>query len=565
MIPYRANPGLLVALIASLVAIAGLFLASAIQTGDGVIVSEVHFRGASGAQMRALLFRPRAATSAKPAPAILAVHGYLNSAEMQANFATEYARRGYVVLAPDQRGHGGSDPVAFADGFGGPDALAYLHSLPFVDRRNIGLEGHSMGGWTVLSAAKAMPDGYRSLVLEGSSVGAPFAPEGTRAFPKNLLVVFGTRDEFGGFMWGPGSPLATGAVKKLRDLFGSTEPVVPGRLYGRIADGNARMLLTPAVTHAWLHQSSAGITPALDWFGRTLDGGRALDVTDQVWPWREAGNFVALMAVPLLIAGLIAASASFFATRSAPKQNPAPPPSVAWPIAKRVAIALLPALLFIPACMATEALLGQNALFRQTFTNQFAGWAVLSALLSLFMLRRKGGGLGMREVPRALALAAIILLPAYVLVLGADQLLHVNPSWWFITIRPISQERARDFLLYAPFFVVSCLCSLQLVQAVSPLDVGSMGGAVARAMAALAGGFVLFLVAQYGVLAATGHLLMPGEGLRVISAIGFAVFLAFVGLFGAVSQRSHGSVVPGALVSGLFVTWLLVATQPIGV
>lgn len=174
MMPYRANPGLLVALIASLVAIAGLFLASAIQTGDGVTVSEVHFRGASGAQMRALLFRPRAATSAKPAPAILAVHGYLNSAEMQANFATEYARRGYVVLAPDQRGHGGSDPVAFADGFGGPDALAYLHSLPFVDRRNIGLEGHSMGGWTVLSAAKAMPDGYRSLVLEGSSVGAPF-------------------------------------------------------------------------------------------------------------------------------------------------------------------------------------------------------------------------------------------------------------------------------------------------------------------------------------------------------------------------------------------------------
>jgi len=67
------------------------------------------------------------------------------------------------------------------------------------------------------------------------------------------------------------------------------------------------------------------------------------------------------------------------------------------------------------------------------------------------------------------------------------------------------------------------------------------------------------------VLAATGHLLMPGEGLRVISAIGFAVILAFVGLFGAVSQRSHGSVVPGALVSGLFVTWLLVATQPIGV
>ncbi|MEJ2409936.1 MAG: alpha/beta fold hydrolase [Novosphingobium sp.] len=180
--------GAFVALAALLAAIAGMFVASTIQASNGVTVSEVHFRGSSGARMRGLLFRPQGATREKPAPAILAVHGYLNSAEMQGNFATEYARRGYVVLAPDQRGHGGSAPVTFADGFGGPDALAYLRSLPFVDRGNIGLEGHSMGGWAVLSAAKAYPDGYRSLILEGSSVGAPFAPEGTRAFPKNLLV-----------------------------------------------------------------------------------------------------------------------------------------------------------------------------------------------------------------------------------------------------------------------------------------------------------------------------------------------------------------------------------------
>lgn len=85
-----------------------------------------------------------------------------------------------------------------------------------------------------------------------------------------------------------------------------------------------------------------------------------------------------------------------------------------------------------------------------------------------------------------------------------------------------------------------------------------------RAVAATSGGFVLFLLVQYGVLAVTGHLLLPGEGLRVISAIGFAVFLAFVGIFGTVSRRALGSVVPGAVVSGLFVTWVLVATQPIG-
>ena len=81
--------GAIIALAAMLVALGGLFLASKIQSAGGVDISEVHFRGSSGAQMRALLFRPEGATTAKPAPAILAVHGYLNSAEMQGNFATE--------------------------------------------------------------------------------------------------------------------------------------------------------------------------------------------------------------------------------------------------------------------------------------------------------------------------------------------------------------------------------------------------------------------------------------------------------------------------------------------
>ena len=48
---------------------------------------------------------------------------------------------------------------AFRNGFGGPDGLRYLRSLDIVDKDNIGLEGHSMGGWTVVNAAAALPDG----------------------------------------------------------------------------------------------------------------------------------------------------------------------------------------------------------------------------------------------------------------------------------------------------------------------------------------------------------------------------------------------------------------------
>src|SRR5438477_5545982 len=180
----------------------GGFLAHAVQTAGGINVADIRFKGPKGETMSALLYTPPNATPAHPAPGILAVHGYINSRETQDGFAIEFARRGYVVLALDQTGHGYSDPPAFANGFGGPAGLAYLRALPTVDRANIGLEGHSMGGWTVLAAAKAMPDAYKALVLEGSSTGAPFAADGTPAWPRNLAVVFSRLDEFSKLMWG---------------------------------------------------------------------------------------------------------------------------------------------------------------------------------------------------------------------------------------------------------------------------------------------------------------------------------------------------------------------------
>lgn len=564
MAPLRQGAGVVIAM-ALTALIAGLWLAVRVQGGSGVRVDEVRFTGRSGAHMRALLFRPAKADAVRPAPAILAFHGYLNSAEMQGNFATEYARRGYVVLAPDQRGHGGSDPASFADGFGGPDALVYLRSLPFVDKGNIGLEGHSMGGWAVLRAAEAFPEGYRSLVLEGSSVGAPFAPEGSTTFPRNLMVVYGRYDEFGGFMWGAGAPSATGTNAKLRAAFGSVAPVEPGRLYGDTAKGNARMLVTPPVVHAWLHESSAGITPALGWFARTLQGGHALAVTDQIWPWRELGGALALVAVPALMLGVMALGVTGHRSMVArPEPCVATPHSASQNI-RLVLFALVPAALFIPLSALEEAVIGQNWLFRQTFTNQYALWALVCAGLGLATTRRKADAVPGLSAGRAMVLAVLAVGAAYIPVLLFDRLAHVNPAWWFITIRPLSLARLRDFVIYLPCFTFFTWSSLRTLDAMRPLDRGHAVGAFARASLLLGGGFALFLLVQYATLWLTGHLLLAGEGLRTITAIGFVPVFITVAAFGTASRRWTGSILTGALMSGLFVTWLFTATQPIGV
>ena len=182
--------------------LAGSLLAHAIQTAAGTTVTDVRFPAPKGVSMSGLLYVPRGVDAAHPAPAVLISHGYINTREMQSPFAIELARRGFVVLAMDMTGHGYSGGNVGADDFGGPAALTYLQNLPIVDRTNIGLEGHSMGGAPVLAAALAQPNGYRSMVLEGSTLGLFGPPQlGSPTYPRNLAVVFGKFDEFAPLMW----------------------------------------------------------------------------------------------------------------------------------------------------------------------------------------------------------------------------------------------------------------------------------------------------------------------------------------------------------------------------
>src|SRR3984885_3935352 len=118
-------------IVGCVVILAGAILAHLVQTSDGVKVRDVGFVASHGVVMSALLYQPANATAKTPAPGILAVHGYINSRETQDAFAIEFARRGYVVLALDQRGHGYSEGAATTKGFGGPDGLRYLRQLPF--------------------------------------------------------------------------------------------------------------------------------------------------------------------------------------------------------------------------------------------------------------------------------------------------------------------------------------------------------------------------------------------------------------------------------------------------
>ncbi len=496
------------------------------------------------------------------------MHGYINSRETHSGFAIEFARRGYVVLALDQTGHGYSGPPAFANGFGGPDGLRYLRSLDIVDKDNVGLEGHSMGGWTVLAAAVAAPNDYKSLVLEGSSTGAPFAAEGSPTYPRNLALVFSQYDEFSQLMWGVPKAKQVAQSPKLWKVFGTEAAVEPGKVYGSIDQGNARVLFTPAVTHPQDHISTTAIGHSLDWFARTLKGGTPRPAHDQIWYWKEFGTLVALIGFVVLLLGAfeILLSRTAFAGLAKAPEVPQATRDGRWWLALALT-ALIPIITYYPSLALGAWLLPASRVLPQGITNQLMVWALINAAITfglafLFMRGRLRSATAF--LPAALIALATVGIGYASLVL-ADFLFKIDFRFWVVGLKLMSPKQFLYFLVYLVPFTIFFVVALRSLH-------GSLSIAGDRRTAhylvnivALAGGFALLLVVQYAALFINGRLLNPTNDtfvvLNTIIAIQFLPLLAIVAIIGTFTYRRTGSSLPGALICGLFVTWYIVAGQ----
>lgn len=455
------------AIVGVLLILAGGLLAHLTQTTGGIRIQDIRFKGAKGNTMSALLYIPANATPQIPAPGILAVHGYINSRETQDGFAIEFARRGYVVLALDQTGHGYSDPPAFANGFGGPDGLAYLRSLEFVDKTNIGLEGHSMGGWTVLAAATAMPNDYKSMVLEGSSTGKPYAAEGTPNWPRNVALVFAQYEEFSTLMWGVDRARDVTQSPKLWTMFGTQGPVEPGKLYGDIAEGTARVLYTPAITHPAEHISHEAIGYSLDWFAKTLKGGTILPADDQIWFRKELGTLVALLGFVALLIGTFDAllEAKMYSRLRLPEIADGTMPAHSSAVGRRwitafILSAFIPALTYYPAFALAGTFLKPSAWLPQGITNQIMVWAVINALIALALMPfapKRASRIGI--VGQSVVIAVATVAVGYAALWLADLAFKIDFRFWIVALKLMSATQALIFLIYlvpfTAFFVVA--------------------------------------------------------------------------------------------------------------
>jgi predicted acyl esterase len=141
------------------VAVTTLCLAAAIAVpaaggAPATVQTDVTIVAGDGAALAATLVAPADATHL---PAILMLHGLGGKRQDLIPLAQEFAAAGYVVLAPDFRGHGASDGLTSIDG---PreiqdvrELVAWLQGRQEVDPNAIGGWGISLGGGAILRAA----------------------------------------------------------------------------------------------------------------------------------------------------------------------------------------------------------------------------------------------------------------------------------------------------------------------------------------------------------------------------------------------------------------------------
>lgn len=544
------------------VILSGALLAWLVQTAGGVTVRDVRFAGDRGTTLSALVYTPASATAARPAPGVLLSHGYINTREMQSAFAIELARRGFVVVAMDQPGHGYSSAIVGANDFGGPAALRYLKSLPQVDKSNIGLEGHSLGGGPVVSAAASDPAGYKAAVLVGSTpaIGAVFGSS-AKADLRNLAVVFGGYDEFAELMWQVPRGFDAPKSKAMQALFGTSAPIEIGRVYGDAGAGTARVLHVPPVTHPWEHFSSGGVAPTIDWFQRTLEGeAHPLPANQQIWIWKEVGTLIAFAGMIVL---MLATFDILLGVRWLHRLAATPEPGRArrdgrWWLAFAL-IATLPAITFFPF-MKLGMLFFPMPFFPQWITNQLLVWALLGAVLTLVIgLILKAPKSAVRaDWPRSAVIALLTVGAAYLSLHLVERYLHVDYRFWVLGLKPLDLRHLGFALAYLPLWTVFFVVSQRALHAQLPVAGERRGAHYAAGILVMCLGFAVLLAIQYGALFSTGRLAMA-DPLNTIIAIQFVPLMAVVGLIAVFTWRRTGSYLPGALICALLVTWYVSA------
>lgn len=318
------------------------FLNWGIITGWGnVDIDRITISGNDGAEFSALLYRPANATDATPAPGVIMWHGNAGNARNHESWAMEFARRGFVVMAPDLYGSGNSEAyfTGYLPDVEGPEAMGaatseeslikeadlfaqYFLTLPYVDKENWLSTGHSMGGVPSF-AMGAMYDAKGILVAAGTSAwnfanasldtcSELYRPylEAWKNYTKNTVVMMGDVEHSATL--DPEQMNKSIQTKTLPTLLkypgheADTE-IIPNHEYGSFEDGNGYItLVEPNRIHEAAFVSRTTIGNLLKYGQITVSDNlpNYIDSEDQIWMYKDYVGLFGIYAFGAFICAL---------------------------------------------------------------------------------------------------------------------------------------------------------------------------------------------------------------------------------------------------------------------
>jgi hypothetical protein len=380
---------------------------------------------------------------------------------------------------------------------------------------------------------------------------------------------------------------------RLKAQFGTTSTVQIGQLYGSMANGTARELLMPANTHPEDHISDVAIGEAVDWFQKTLTGGRFIDASVQIWYWKEFAELVALIGMILLlfpVGSLLLAKCGFF---NGLAKAPAPPKSstgFGWWIGALIFAALPAVTYFTFKQYFVTWNMAASQLFPETITTQLLIWVLLTGAISLalfllwhFIMNRKAKataqdygvswapgirGTGWMMIWKSFLLAALVAFAGYLTLIFSAWFFQTDYRFWIFAVKPMSALQFRIFLCYLiPFTAFFVILALVMHGQLRPR--GKKGAEISRTaemwinVAISVIGFAVMILIQYIPLFAGGTLLFVNESLFSIIAFQLLPIFTIVALVNTYFYRKTGHIWAGAFLNGMLVTWIVVASQAI--
>lgn len=470
---------------------------SAIQTNGGhVTMKELNIETDLGYSMSAYLFIPETATAETPAPAVVVSHGYLNNKEMTDANYVELARRGFVVLAIDQPCHGDSEIMAKSISNGVDQGVLAVSRMPFVDVDRIGVTGHSMGGGSCNRAVAVDNERENPLI---SAVLIHCNDPTVKNSDGNYVNAYGNRnvgviavqydeffhkwvDESGIARQAPyymGSPTAQAFLH-----FGVDPTGLDKRdaytYYSETVDGEEcfHVIYRPDVIHPWSHFSAKSETCVIDFFTKALNAPNPIDSSNQVWQWKEAFNFVGLVALAIFICAfgtLMLFTPTFESLRAKEVIQPAKladNKAKFWFWGSLAAGVLFSCLIYINAVA-----FGNTKAVSQTEAMGLGVWSTLCGLFTILSmvvfyqcygkkhgmnLAELGVKMPLKKLGLSILLGVIIAVMAYVCVFTADYFFYADFRIWTLAIKAFEAPILKYLpygLLFVTFYIASSVAN----------------------------------------------------------------------------------------------------------